>query len=142
PGGRDAPRPSPLMPDVGVIALVPDPWTGIWQSRHYILTRLARYFHVVWCHPDDNGGQHHPRNESERHHSAAAASPPGFMVHDPPTWIRYFRRPAALSRLTMRERLRSARRLLARRRCDRIVLSLWRPAYAPAVEVGRRHRCT
>src|SRR4029453_1421101 len=48
PGGRNAPRPSPLMPDVGVIALVPDPWTGIWQSRHYILTRLARFFHVVW----------------------------------------------------------------------------------------------
>jgi glycosyltransferase involved in cell wall biosynthesis len=134
-GGRDEPRLPPLLPDVGVIALVPDPWAGIWQSRHYILTRLARYFHVVWCHPDDNGGQHHPGNKSDRNDSAAVAPPPGFMVHDLPAWIRYFRRPAALSRLTMRERLRSARRLLARRRCDRIVLSLWRPVYAPAVDL-------
>ena len=41
----------PLLPDIGVIALVPDYWGGPWMPRHYVLTRLARYFHVVWVDP-------------------------------------------------------------------------------------------
>ena len=37
--------------DIGVMALVTDPWEIPWQPRHQILSRLARYFHVVWCSP-------------------------------------------------------------------------------------------
>jgi hypothetical protein len=36
----------PLIPEVGVLALVPDHWEC--QPRHHIMTRLARYFSVVW----------------------------------------------------------------------------------------------
>jgi len=42
---------APLVPDVGVLALVPDRWSDLWQQRHQVLTRLARYFHVTWMNP-------------------------------------------------------------------------------------------
>src|SRR5260370_3612109 len=41
----------PLMPEVGVLALVPDRWHWQWQPRHQVMTRLARYFTVVWMNP-------------------------------------------------------------------------------------------
>src|SRR5260370_35654468 len=51
----DAPELSPpgppLVQDVGVLALVPDRWDWQWQPRHQVLTRLARYFPVVWMNP-------------------------------------------------------------------------------------------
>ena len=42
---------APLVPGVGVLALVPDRWSDLWQPRHQVLTRLARYFHVLWMNP-------------------------------------------------------------------------------------------
>ena len=63
PRSRSSP---PLVPDVGVMALVPDPWEGCWQSRHYILTRLARYFHIVWCNPVDGYGGRRPKHAPHR----------------------------------------------------------------------------
>ena len=43
--------PSPYLADIGVLTLVPCEWESFWLSRHQILTRLAKYFHVVWCTP-------------------------------------------------------------------------------------------
>ena len=42
---------NPIVPSVGVLALVPDRWSEVWQPRHHVLTRLAQYFHVVWVNP-------------------------------------------------------------------------------------------
>jgi len=41
----------PLLPEVGVVGLVPERWTDTWQPRHQIMSRLASYFHVVWVEP-------------------------------------------------------------------------------------------
>ena len=41
----------PAYPDIGVIGVVPERWGGMWLSRQQILTRLTRYFHVVWVDP-------------------------------------------------------------------------------------------
>jgi hypothetical protein len=128
----------PLLPDVGVIAVVPDQWSDVWQSRHHVLTRLARYFQVVWCHPSADDGDGPGRNgTSSRDGATPADRPPGLMIHDRPSWIPDVHRPAALARLATRERFRGAQRLLARRGCDRVVLSLWRPSYASALELVR-----
>jgi glycosyltransferase involved in cell wall biosynthesis len=126
----------PLLPDVGVIAVVPDQWNGVWQSRHYVLTRLARYFHIVWCCPSAGDRRHGPGGDgrSGRNNFTPTDRPPGLMIHDRPSWIPDLHRPAALARLTTRERFRGAQRLLAQRGCDRVVLSLWRPSDAAALE--------
>jgi glycosyltransferase involved in cell wall biosynthesis len=130
PRSRSSP---PLVPDVGVVALVPDPWEGCWQSRHYILSRLARYFHIVWCNPVDGYGGRRPNTRN----TESRDTPPGFMVRDPPSWIPGFglNQQGTLARLMMRHRFRGARRELAQRGCDRVLLSIWRPSYAAALDV-------
>jgi glycosyltransferase involved in cell wall biosynthesis len=118
----------PLVPDVGVIALVPDRWTDCWQTRHYVLTRLARYFHVAWCNPapGDPGAW--------RRQDSAGAGPSDFTVHDPPRWARPVNRVAALGRLMVRAGVRGARRTLKRRGAETVLLSLWRPSLAAALD--------
>ena len=126
----------PLLPDVGVVALVPDLWEDWWQSRHYILSRLATYFNVVWCNaapsarPRRRGGYEVPDERA----AYTLSTPPGFRVYDPPAWVPDFHRPA-LARIAMRRRFRAARRLLSDEGCSRIVLSVWRPIFAPALEL-------
>ena len=39
------------FPDVGVLGLVYHPWSEQWQTPHNVLTRLGRFFHVVWVNP-------------------------------------------------------------------------------------------
>ena len=40
-----------LCPELGVLALVPDPWESVWMPRHYVLSRLGRYFPTLWLEP-------------------------------------------------------------------------------------------
>src|SRR5215470_12271355 len=39
---------------LGIIALVPDDWSGIVTVRHQVLQRLAKYYKVVWIDPARN----------------------------------------------------------------------------------------
>jgi hypothetical protein len=124
------PRP-PMLPDVGVLALVPEPWSVVWQLRHQILRRLARYFHVVWANPPLHwrstlNGMWRP--QAERH-----AHPPGFHVHSAEVWLPKFYRSSWLASLTSRLRLEHARNILTRAGCEAILLSLWRPEFADAI---------
>jgi len=48
------------MPEVGVLALVPDTWGGPWQPRHHVLTRLAKIFPVVWVNPLKGSPRYEP----------------------------------------------------------------------------------
>ena len=41
----------PLLSRVGIVALVDKPWSTRWMPEHQILSRLSRYFHVVWVNP-------------------------------------------------------------------------------------------
>lgn len=137
PGSR---LPDPLLPDVGLIALVPDRWENCWQSRHYILTRLARYFHVLWCNPPARTGLSTASyRQRGTNHLADPDTPPGFVVRDPPSWIPQIRRPTGLGRLLIRECYRDARRQLTRRGCEQILLSIWRPSYADALDLVAHH---
>jgi hypothetical protein len=125
------PEQQPMLPDVGVLALVPDTWSMVWQVRHQILTRLARYFHVVWANPPlDWRARLSGIGRPTRPH---VACPPGFRVYTAEAWLPRFYRPSWLAGLTSRLRLERAKRLLARAGCDEILLSLWRPEFADAV---------
>lgn len=126
----------PVFADVGVIALVPERWGGMWLSRHQILTRLSGYFHVVWQNPSRPWRQ-------------ALAPPPvvnpdptsapalGFSVYDHEPWLPKFYRPAALARATERGRLSHASRILEDAGCTRIVLYIWQPKFAAALDLVR-----
>ena len=127
----------PLFPEVGVVAFVPEEWGGPWLSRHQVLTRLAKYFHIVWAEPARSwrelvfgGGK--PVNRSPR----SETFPEGFSLYQPERWLPQFDRPTWLSSWTAVERARRAAALLRRRGCRTIVFYLWRPYFDHVLESG------
>ena len=128
-----ASAPHPSLADVGIISLVPDVWGGPWQPRHHILTRLSRYFNVVWCNPPWYWRKFRRRHRARRRRiDYGSALVPGLTIYQPEPWLPAAGRPAVLARFTMRERLLRARRLLQQTR-----LSDDHPLYmASLVRVG------
>ena len=125
----------PALGDIGVIALVPERWGGMWLSRHQILTRLSRYFHVVWHNPARSW---HRSWKPVAPLSHADPTPPpavGFTVYEHEPWLAKFDRPRALRLATQAARLRRARRILERAGCRRIVLYLWQPKFSDALDL-------
>jgi glycosyltransferase involved in cell wall biosynthesis len=125
-------RPQPALADVGVLALVPEPWGGMWLSRHQVLTRLSQYFHVVWHNP--------PRSWRKRAHRITHADPTpppatGFEIYDHEPWLPKFYKPRALDRLTEQARLVRSRRLLEKAGCRRVVAYLWRPEFVSSLDL-------
>ena len=125
--------------DIGIIALVPEDWGGNWQVRHHLLTRLAAYFPVVWVNPTHERSQMLNRLRKREPSIVRPATFPGFTVYRSQWWLPKLYRPERLARLTLRLRLTRAQRLLAAQGCNRTVLYLWRPEFAPALVVGRWH---
>jgi glycosyltransferase involved in cell wall biosynthesis len=123
---------APHLAEVGVISLVPDVWGGPWQPRHHVLTRLSRYFHVVWCNPPQNWRRRRPRRRRLDYGSAMGS---GLTIYQPEGWLPAIGRPALLARMTTRARLRRAQQLLHRLGCRTIILYIWRPSYGLALDV-------
>jgi glycosyltransferase involved in cell wall biosynthesis len=122
---------SPLRPEIGIIGLMPDAWGDRWMVRTHVMTRLGRYFNVVWMNP-----AHHWREtwqawaaRTERETSVL----PGFSVYTPEPWLPSLYRPTWLANFSFRQRLRRARKLLEARGSKKIVLYLWLPRFASAL---------
>jgi glycosyltransferase involved in cell wall biosynthesis len=128
----------PFLPDVGIVALVPDAWQSPWQPRHQILSRLSEYFNVVWVEPAVYW-RHvlRGRREDRRVANSVGMIPLRFSVYSPERWLPQFFRPTFLARFTASERLRRARRILRRRGAEKLVLYLWRPEFGAAIELIR-----
>jgi glycosyltransferase involved in cell wall biosynthesis len=120
----------PLLPSVGVVALVPDQWDSHWQSRHHVLSRLARYFHVVWMNPV--GGSGRLRSSWLRTRKEGA-----FTVYEPGRWLgKVWTRPRLLP-VGGRLQLWQVVAALRRAGCRLTLLSVWRPEFAPALDFGK-----
>jgi glycosyltransferase involved in cell wall biosynthesis len=122
----------PLLPEAGVVALVPYRWSQVWQPCNHILTRLARYFHVVWVNPAQNWSDAFLNISNLRvpPHDAG----PGFSVYQAPAWLPALYRPGGLAEWASRKRLAQARERLVRCGCKKIILYIWRPEFAAALD--------
>ena len=130
--------PSPVIPEIGVLAFVPDRWDPLWQPRHHVLTRLARYYPVVWVTPPSDWRQ--AITEIRNHRPADPYGdhlPDGFKISNPEWWLPRVYRPRWLGDLTALLRIRRAVRLLQRQGCRRTVLYLWRPEFDYALRMVR-----
>lgn len=127
---------TPAMPDVGVTALVAERWGTMWLSRHQILTRLARYFNVVWVDPPRTWRQ---SLTGPRPVVVDATPPPsrGFSLYRHGPLLPKFYRPPGLRRATERARLARVRQRLARAGARRFILYVWRPSFAEALDLAR-----
>jgi glycosyltransferase involved in cell wall biosynthesis len=126
----------PLVPEIGIITLAPREWHGPWSTQQHLMNRLARYFPIVWVNPplgwrESLAWMVHSRPDDR---SRAVDPIEAIMVHDW-KWLPKLYRPQAVSELFDRLRLAGAARWLRQRGCRRIVLYLWRPEYAPALDL-------
>lgn len=125
----------PIFPDVGVVAFVPEEWGGPWLSRHQVLTRLSRYFHVAWAEPARRWREFFADNQKSANQSHRSEMfPEGFLLYQPERWLPWFGRPAWLASWTAAERGRRAAALLRQRGCKTIIFYLWRPYFDRALD--------
>jgi len=118
---------------IGIIALTQRAWSDRYMSEANIVLRLARRHPVVWVTP-----AHHWRDTFSR----LLSRTPAFLrvadaltIYTPPAYLPSTYRPAALRRWLRARRLARARWYLLRQGCERIVLYVWRPEYADALEL-------
>lgn len=126
---------SPLVPQVGIIALVYHDWSWLWLTPHHVLTRLAKYFHVVWVNPA-HGWHEIPKRLKEGTPSLKSDNgfPAGFNTYYPEPWLPIFYRPSWLAKFALQQRLQRARKILKTKGCKRVILHLWHYEFAGALQ--------
>ena len=137
------PQALPLVPEIGIVTLVPLDWHAPWSTQQYLMNRLARYFPSVWVNPSLGWRELLARmSHSIPDRSRAQPDPvEAIMIHDW-KWLPKLYRPRAVAELFDQLRLAGAARRLRQRGCRRIVLYLWRPQFAPALDLMRHDiRC-
>lgn len=117
----------------GIIALVPEAFTRPWSTRHHVLTRLARDFPVVWVEPSREWREHW--FSMPRGRAPVEADPSGLYILPPRRLMPHLYRPRWLRQAVRRARFHSARDLLRANGADRVVLYLWRPEFADALDL-------
>ena len=63
------------------------------NTRHHVVSRLSRYFQVVWVYPDEASGELRKKagiraDRFDPGQQTAAFPGPGFMVYRPEFWLR------------------------------------------------------
>lgn len=127
--------PQPLLGKIGVIAIVPDKWGPQWMDRHYVISRLAGYFHVVWMYEPGWRECLSALRQNGVESTDSSLKPAGLHVYQPEYWLPRFGRPAWLAKLASRQRLKHACDLLRAQGCTKLVLYLWRPEFADAIDL-------
>jgi glycosyltransferase involved in cell wall biosynthesis len=125
----------PLIPEVGVLAFVPDRWGGAWQPRQHVLTRLARYFQVLWVDPARHWRQSLSALGRAKTWKAGPGFPPGFEVHAADPWLPLVYRPQWLARATCHERVRRGIETLREKGCRKIISYIWRPEFSTVLDL-------
>lgn len=120
---------SPLLPEIGVLAQVHDTWGDQWQARHQLVSRLARYFWVIWMNPALGWRESFLHGNFRAHRiakNAIAEADAGLEIYTPGRWLPTFYRLRWISKISLRQHVKRARKMLLRRGAKRIVLATWR----------------
>jgi len=133
--GNSASSACPYVSDIGIIAFVPEAWGGAWMSRHQVLTRLSKYFNVVWFNPVTSGWRELWFGQREDQHLSGNEIRQSFMVYDQSKLYPIVYKQEFLGRFTATQRLRQAQRMLRERGCKKVVMYLWRPDFADYLDL-------
>ena len=131
---------SPLFPDIGVLAVTDDRWDGLWTTRHFLLHHLSRFFRIGWLEPmaEWKGISRHSAHSvpaaKPAVKSVVTAGPRGIAKCEPLSWVPDFYRPHWLRLAVRSRRYTQAASFLRQLGCKQVVLYLWRPSYADALD--------
>jgi glycosyltransferase involved in cell wall biosynthesis len=124
----------PLLGKVGVIGLAPDQWSSRWMDRHFVMDRLAKYFHVAWMYQPSWRECLAGFGSGNGTESLSAPRRDSLHVYRPQYWLPNLGRPAALANFTLRQRLKHVRDMLRSQGCTKLVLYIFRPEFANALD--------
>jgi glycosyltransferase involved in cell wall biosynthesis len=122
-----------VRPRIGILSLAVDSWGSRWNSRHQVLTRLAKQFPVLWVNPAPERRRVKSIGRWRVSEHTIDGLSENFVVHDSSALTPIVYRPQWLSTALLRARLARARASLERRGCTHVVLYLWHIDFADAV---------
>lgn len=130
----DSPSAAPWFPEVGVVAMVPEAWGGPWTTRHHVLTRLAKYFRVVWVNPAREWRQAWWSQQSSRPSiQGTVGGSAGLTIYED-RFCPQFCRPRTLADFFERMRMANIRRMMQAARHRKVILYIWRPEFEAALQ--------
>jgi hypothetical protein len=100
---------TPLIPEIGVLAMPYHHFGTRWLTPHHVMTRLANYFQVLWLEPTHHWREIH--TQPARHAAIGRllrALPKAFDIYVPEPWLFDIHRPEWLHRRLFEARLRRA----------------------------------
>jgi glycosyltransferase involved in cell wall biosynthesis len=134
---------SPIVPDVGIVAVTDDSWNGCWTTRHFMLQHLARFFRIAWLEPPrqqlrtPTSRGPAPEGSELELNAVKTAGLNGVMKCEPLRWLPDFYKPKSARRVMRYLRYARAAWSLRKLGCTRVVLYVWRPTHVDALEARR-----
>ena len=115
--------------EIGILAFVPERWQAYWMPRHHIISRLARYYKVLWVSPplgwrEAIRNKYTPRGITKISSSFWTYAPERYLPIISPSYF------GPLSYFLDAMRVRKIKSLLNEMCITRLILYLWRPEYA------------
>ncbi len=132
--GVNDPNAHVAFPEVGIMAMVPERWSGNWQTRHQIMTRLSRFFKVIWINPQASWREIAVSVQGDKVDASRRLSD-SFTVYPPGRGVPLFYAPEFLNHYTTKFYLQRARKNLIKQGCKKIILYLWRPEFLSALDL-------
>jgi glycosyltransferase involved in cell wall biosynthesis len=130
---------TPLLPEVGLLAMPYHHFDSSWMTPHHLLTRLASYFQVIWLEPAHHWREAPDLNDRQQTiEQLTHKLPPSFHVYVPEPWLPDVYRLSWLRHLLLCARVRRGWRRLEGLGCSTRVLYLWHYQFEPAFAVHRQ----
>jgi glycosyltransferase involved in cell wall biosynthesis len=114
--------------DVGILAFVPDGWKDPWMPRHHIMSRLSRFYKVLWVSP--------PLHWRESLRSRPLSAKRGldkiskdFWVYAPERYLSVNYRFEKIEKCLVKRRIEKIKSLLEEMGIRRLILYIWRPEF-------------
>ena len=116
--------------DIGILTFVPDLWENCWMSRHHIMSRLSRYYKVLWVSPPLYWREAIRFRTAEISTRGVKKVSPSFWTYAPERYLPFTYRFGKLAQFFQEARVRKIKSLLAEMGINRLALYIWRPEYS------------
>jgi len=119
--------------NIGILTCVPDLWGDIWSSRHHVMSRLSRYYKVLWVSPPLPWRQVPSIGFSNMNTRGINRVSSNLWAYAPEWYLPCKTRFKFVLHCWDWARRRKIKRFLSEMGIKRLILYLWRPEYGSYV---------